>query len=377
MSRRFAAKRQVRNRGSFWLMPTYRNPDFTRLPGALAKIFEPAAQASFFALPSWYDLMARHCTAPAAEIRICSDEHPGCEAALVLHAAEDGAGRRLVSLANAYSIEHGVLHPPGSDLGAALARILDQILGEAPRWDGIALSELDPRQPGFRATVAAMRRAGLLVECAFHSGAWYEDTEGMSFSDYVAARPSELRNTLRRKRRRLAANARLKTVFFCGSAGIDQAIAQYQAIYAQSWKPAEGSPGFIPALIRLAAEKGALRLGISILDGVPAAAQLWIVWNRRAIIYKLAHDKRFDEFSLGTLLTMEMTEWVLSEDRPCEINFGRGDDPYKKLWLPKRRERWGITAANPRTPRGLGFGLKREAAKLYHRLRGEALTPSV
>jgi hypothetical protein len=83
----------------------------------------------------------------------------------------------------------------------------------------------------------------------------------------------------------------------------------------------------------------------------------------------------FDELSLGTLLTMDMFERVLGEDRPVEVTLGRGDDPYKRQWLPKRRERWGIRASNPRTWNGLRLGLEREAAKLYHRLRGEPVRP--
>jgi len=184
-----------------------------------------------------------------------------------------------------------------------------------------------------------------------------------------------LRNTWHRKKRSLDRSGRLQTAFFPGDISIAQAIRDYQTIYAASWKPAEPFPQFMPALMRLAAKLGALRLGIYYIDGVPAAAQFWILWGGRAVIYKLAHDKQFDRLSLGTLLTMELIERVLQMDRPEEINFGRGDDPYKKLWLPKRRERWTISAFNPRTMPGLALGLKREAAKLYHRLRREPTAP--
>jgi hypothetical protein len=356
-------------------MPLHLNPDFQRLPSGLNSLFDTAADDSFFALPAWFDLMTRAGVPAGAEIRLYTDELPRPAIALLLQTAVGGPGRRLVSLANAYSVEHGILHRSGADLDPGLDAILAEILAERPRWDCLSLAELDPRHSSYPSAVRALRRAGLLVECMFHSGTWYEDTEALSFADYVAARPSELRNTWRRKRRRVEQSGRLTKAFFADSAGISQAISDYQTIYAASWKPPEDFPKFIPALIRLAAELGALRLGIYYIDGAPAAAQFWILWHGRAVNYKFAHDKQFDDLSLGTLLTMEMTERILSDDRPREITLGRGDDAYKQLWLPKRRERWGITAANSRTRLGLSLGLKRQAAKAYHRLRGERLTP--
>jgi hypothetical protein len=356
-------------------MPLYRNPDFRRLPSALARAFDKSSPHSFFALPAWYDLMTRYGVTRATEIRVYTDERPGSAAALLAQTTTEDDGCNLASLTNAHSLEHGILHEPGADLETSLAAILSEILAERPRWDCLSLSELDPRDPSYAALVGALRRAGLLVERCFSSGAWYEDTAGLSFPDYVSARPSGLRNTWHRKRRRLERSNRLTRSFVDDDKGLDQAVADYDTVYAASWKPPELFPDFVPALIRLAGKLRALRLGIYHLDGIPAAAQFWILWKGRAVICKLAHDKRFDDLSLGTLLTMEMFERVLTDDRPQEISLGRGDDPYKKLWLPKRRERWGITAANPRTWRGLRFGLKRQAAMISRRLHREQLAP--
>jgi Acetyltransferase (GNAT) domain len=319
--------------------------------------------------------MARHGTPSGSEIHVYTDERASSTVALLLRTGEPKAGRCLTSLANAYSVEHGIVWAPGTDLEAGLTAILSHVVDERPRWDRLRLIELDPRDPSYRAVLRSLRRARLLVECTFDSGTWYEDTAALSFADYLAARPSELRNTWRRKQRRIERSNRLTKAFFSDATGIERAIADYQAVYAASWKPAEAFPGFIPALIRLAAQLGALRLGIYYIGGVPAAAQFWILWHGRAVIYKLAHAKQFDDLSLGTLLTMEMTERVLTADQPGEITLGRGDDPYKKLWLPKRRERWGISAANPRTWRGLRYGTRRQAAKLFHVLRHEPVTP--
>ncbi len=356
-------------------MPIYKDPDFLRLPPGLSRIFGDNQQQSFFALPQWYDLIARFGVESGTEIRVYTDERPNSSAAVLLQAVMGQQPLSLLSLANFYSVEHGPVSASTTAPNRGLGAIVTEILADRPRWDCVRLLELDPSEESYGALVRALWRGGLLVECTPGAGTWFETTGGMSFKDYLAGRPSQLLSTWRRKRRSLAATARLRAAFFSESAGIDAAVADYQTVYTASWKTPEAFPDFVPALIRLAAGLGALRMGVYYINGVPAAAQFWILWRGRAVIYKLAHDSRLDKLSLGTLLTMDMVERVLEQDHPQEINFGRGDDPYKRLWLPRRRQRWGITAANPRTVRGLRLGLEREAAKLYHRMRGGPVTP--
>ena len=157
-------------------MPLYRNPDFRRLPSGLACAFDRGVRDSFFALPAWYDLMARYGVPQGTEIRVYTDERPSSATALLVQTAAEETGRNLASLTNAHSLEHGILCAPEADLEAGLAAILSEILAERPQWDCLSLSELDPREPSYAALVGALRRAGLLVECVFNSGTWYEET---------------------------------------------------------------------------------------------------------------------------------------------------------------------------------------------------------
>src|SRR5215470_7592693 len=150
-------------------MPLYVNPDFQRLPRGLTSLFDAAADNSFFTLPQWFDLMARAGAPAGTEVRLYTNEQSSPAVALLLRTAVGGPGRRLVSLANAYSVEHDILHRSGTDLEAGLDAIVAEILAERPRWDCLSLAELDPRHASYRSAVRALRRAGLLVECMFHS----------------------------------------------------------------------------------------------------------------------------------------------------------------------------------------------------------------
>ena len=74
------------------------------------------------------------------------------------------------------------------------------------------------------------------------------------------------------------------------------------------------------ASTRRCAESGWLRLAIAYIDDQPAAAQIWIVSNGVANIYKLSYDERFAKFSLGTLLTAHLMEHAIDVDKVHEID---------------------------------------------------------
>jgi hypothetical protein len=200
----------------------------------------------------------------------------------------------------------------------------------------------------------------------FAWGTWFQPVANMDFSAYLGARPSVLQNTWRRKS---AAAQKAHQIAFETSTDVEAFIRVYDDVYARSWKEPEPFPDFMPALLRVAAELGALRRGVLMADEKPIAAQFWILWQGQAIIFKLAYDKDWSKFSPGTLLTMHMVKEVLEKDRVRELNFGRGDDDYKKLWMSERRERWGIEAVNPRSAAGFVRALKLSAARIRDRLR--------
>jgi hypothetical protein len=342
------------------------DPDFSTLPGEVSHVFESAATRSFFNHPRWYRVFSETVAQPERQqVRL----YTARGVALVL--TSQPGERSLAGLANYYSCEHELLRTPEAPPEAAV-ELLREIVAERPRWEALRFTALD--EPGAQALDGALRSAGLAVRRRPAFGTWYEETAGLTFAEYVAQRPSMLVNTWRRKRSKLAKAHRSAIAVFDGGGpdGVEPAVAAYETVYRNSWKGQEPYPRFMPALIRAAAQLGALRLGVVEVEGVPAAAQVWIVWQGRATIYKLAHDERFDDLSLGTILTMHMMEHVLERDRPREIDLGRGDDSYKKLWLQKRRQRWDLHAANPRTFGGLRLAVRFAGAEIKARLRSSA-----
>jgi CelD/BcsL family acetyltransferase involved in cellulose biosynthesis len=147
-------------------------------------------------------------------------------------------------------------------------------------------------------------------------------------------------------------------------------VAAYEQVYAASWKTAEPYPDFAARLLRDLSVTGQVRLGLALVEGTPVAAQIWLFSATRATIFKLAHDEKHAALSAGSILTAHLMQHAIEAMHVSEVDFGRGDDDYKKSWLAQRREYRGLIACRLRTPRGLAAALRHV---LLGRLRGGAL----
>jgi Acetyltransferase (GNAT) domain len=340
----------------------YEAPDFRTLSQDVRRLFDTASDG-FFNLPGWYDLVSRFSQRPDWRPKLVVNDAATAAFALQTNIRTGEAA----SLINPYTCAHDVIH--GED--ARAVRDLAHAFASAhPRPFRILLQGLDPESASFEAARSGLRDGGYRTKPFFCWGNWHETVSGKSFEDYLAGRPSSLVNTWRRKSATLEKTARPSFLAHAAADALEPFVADYKIAYDQSWKSAEPFPDFIPETIRFAASLGALRIGVLKIDGEVAASQFWIVWRGKALIFKLAHRDAFRIHSPGTLLTMHMLRKILQEDRPGEIDFGRGDDDYKKLWVSERRERWGIEAINPRTPRGLVAAGRMAAAGLRRRILG-------
>ena len=207
----------------------------------------------------------------------------------------------------------------------------------------------------------AFADAGWQAVAAVSSANWVAHVDGQDFATYWARRPSRLRNTVRRKLRDAGLEILILDRFDAA------AWAEYEAVYAASWKPEEGAPGFVRAMAEQEGAAGTLRLGIARREGAPVAAQLWTVENGTAIIHKLAYASAEQARSPGTVLSEAMFRHVIGQDRPALIDFGTGDDGYKADWMDEKRPLYRIDLYNRHSLRGW-VGIARDRlAGLRHR----------
>ncbi|WP_232843899.1 GNAT family N-acetyltransferase [Allopontixanthobacter sediminis] len=210
------------------------------------------------------------------------------------------------------------------------------------------------------------------LEHAFRDAGWRVDRSqcdhnhilkvgGRSFADYWAARPGQMRTTLKRKAKKVEVEILERFE--------PAAWAAYEQVYANSWKPEEGNPALLRQFAQAEGAAGRLRLGIARHEGISVAAQFWTVENSAAYIHKLAHLKDYKALSAGTTLSAAMFEHAIDRDRVTLVDFGTGNDPYKADWMEEDRPRFRLDCLDTRQIRAWPVLARRMAGRVARALQ--------
>lgn len=291
-----------------------------------------AGAASPFDRMQWFDLLAAH--GFAGEGRLDARGTAGDAAALLpLRVERPG---HFESLTNWYSFAIRPLYVGAGDRAAALADLFRTLRGQ-----GMRLSLYPVRDEDRGAISAALRTAGWWTKAAPAGDRHWLDLGDMDHDAWWESRPGALRSTVRRKEKKGVVDIALSTRFD------PDAWAAYQHIYAASWKPEEGHPALLRAFAEAESERGTFRMGLARIAGVPVAAQFWTVEDGTAFIHKLAHVEDSLKASPGTLLSAALFHHVIAIDQVRRVDFGTGNDAYKRDWMNRHEPLWRIEAFNP------------------------------
>jgi len=264
-----------------------------------------------------------------------------------------GSSGKLTGLSNYYTSLFGpVLDPGEPDVQGVLESLAAAVARDRGPWHAIDLRPLAVDAPEFSALAGALRKAGLAVQTYFCFGNWYARVGGRSYAQYFEGLPSQVKNTVTRKRKQLE-KLKSRIVVCLGEAGLEEALEAYERIYAVSWKVPEPYPHFISGLCRNLRRAGLAASGYRVRRRAA---------GRRADLGR----PRWDRIHLQARLRRALRQALgrIDPDRASDAARARhrqgargrlpdGDDAYKKDWMSARRERWGMVAFNPRTPRGL------------------------
>ncbi|MEO7248521.1 MAG: GNAT family N-acetyltransferase [Novosphingobium sp.] len=319
---------------------------------ALRALLCPIEAAAPFDRLAWWQAMAEECGFKPL-IAVARDGDARAVLALMR------VGRRIEALANWYTFRVRQVVTSGAKAEPLLTALARDLKNEASH---ITLSPLPDELQEATQLAAAFRSAGWLVFREVCDTNHILPVAGRSFAEYMEVRPGPLRTTLKRKAGKVA--VRVETAFS------ESSWKAYEQVYAQSWKPEEGSPAF---LRRFAAEEGAagrLRLGLAFAEEQPVAAQFWTVEGGTAFIHKLAHTESSKSLSPGTTLSGALFEHVIDHDKVSLVDFGTGDDGYKRDWMEAQRPRYRLDILRAESPGNwptiARHALRRLAGKANH-----------
>ncbi|MDH5359990.1 MAG: GNAT family N-acetyltransferase [Gammaproteobacteria bacterium] len=331
--------------------------DWELLPYSANMLFEQAQQESIFLSRTWFETVTTGAIEDGVFLSLAcvvSGDRVMAILPLVMNAKHTG-----YSLKHGYTAFYSLLL--ADDEQARVLACLGQGLSEMP-LNGLLLEPVADDDYKLSRLQQVLEASGYSCSHTFRHYNWIYRTQGQSYKEYLAARPSTLRNTLSRKSRKLEREHGYDIRLFIGDK-VPQGMPDYYTVYNASWKQNElSNANFLDGFVGGFSQAGWSRLGILYVKGQPVAAQLWFVCHGKASIFRLAYDEAWKSFSPGSILTGFLMQYVIDTDKVKEIDFLTGNDAYKQDWMSERRVRNVLSCVKSAQRRGW-FGLFVESLK--------------
>ena len=329
------------------------------LPATFEPAFADPRTGNVFHTRPWLEAFARHGIEAGARFRLYAIASDGVPLALLpatvsrLYRVHRRA--RVLHFAQPEGEPYVPLLPDANvDLKAVLYGLLECLSAERRPCDVIRMSPLEPDVPFARELVSMLRTRHYPLQIYRHLDDRYENTQGMSSASYLSARPGKLRVLLLERGAPFFDVGRASFRVIRDASEVTDGIAAYQSVLEKNPEEAEVEPpDYVGALMQAAAAGGALRLGLIIFDGEPAAVQLWIVSAGVARCVRIWSDPAHAALPVDDMLTERLVAHLLDVDAVRELDFGSIESEYARNWAPQTRKRVGIIAFNPRTWRGI------------------------
>ncbi len=309
-----------------------------QLPDSANQLFKESEQDSLFLSRMWFENITAHAIDDHNSLCLaCVIENDTCLAILPLMNHSDGS---LSSLSSRFTSLFSLIiisrHREQDGIVNCLAHGLAQLPAKPIHFEPIKADDINMQN-----LIDCMQTHGLEKYPYFRFHNWVHELTGESFSQYMSSRPSQLRNTVQRKQRKLQREHDYTFKLYVDS-NIEQALDDYKVVYTASWKANEFHTEFTPNLVKQAAQLNWLRLGILYIDQHPIAAQIWFVVYNKANIYRLVYDEKWKQYSAGSILTYHLMQHVIDMDIVTVIDFLTGNEHYKRDWMSTRKEFIGV-----------------------------------
>lgn len=310
--------------------------DWSDIPASIDNLFAETEADNVFFSREWFEAVSSSVTDKRKLLLACVVTETRVEAVLPLI---DNCRNNFQSLKHRYSTHYSFLL--SSTNQALILDCLVKGLTQLP-LRSLLLEPVSKTDSNICSLRYTLESAGYETELIFRSYNWIYRVEDHSFMNYLATRPSSLRNTLSRKKRKLDREQGAEIRIFTGEQ-VPRVMDTYYAVYTASWKANEQYKDFLDKIVASFSGRGWTRLAILYIHEIPVAAQLWFVLHGKASIFRLAYDASWKHYSPGSILTAFMMEYVIETDKVVEIDFLTGNDAYKQDWMSDRREHFALS----------------------------------